>query len=130
LALDASARVRDEVDPQELSGEVGEAALEELIQQLSEEERNVVQDAVRSMIKDRRRGVDGGYGSDIPPPFEGRPTPGGEPLGSTNWSERSAAHDRRSRALAADMATRQRAENSRSFLSMFPDARRIGTSGF
>jgi hypothetical protein len=129
LALDAAARVRDELDPQELA-EVGET-LEDLLEQLSDEEKGVVTYAVRGLIRARHRGIDGGYGSDQPPPFPGRPTVGGEPLplGSTNWSEKSEAHDRRRRAFASDVATRQRAENSRSFTEMFPDSKRIIVMG-
>ena len=138
MALDARMRVVDEADPDDLAAVAEELPpddLEELIEQLSTEDRKIVADAVRGLLAarnpdavDRRRSA-----RDQPDPFGGMPVPGSSPLplGSTSMSDRMGTRDRgRSARFAHDIADRKRGEARESFAEMFPEAMRIGTSGF
>jgi hypothetical protein len=62
--------------------------------------------------------------NDLPPPFEGRPTPGGEPLKSAH-DIALAVDSARTVRLANDAATRQRrAAGGSGYDARWPDAKR------
>jgi hypothetical protein len=120
---------------QEGESEENERELKEMLAMLrdmSAEDRRMVADWMRSRTPtyDRRM-----MGRDQPPPFMGMPMPGGGMVGgSMNWSDERQARDYRKRREAED-GRRSRfahdmAAHDDSFYRMFPDARRIGVTGF
>ena len=130
-------RTRDwedpEVDPNREGGE-SEPSAEELmamLRDMSAQDRRMVADWMRGRMPtyDRRM-----MGRDDPPPFMGMPETGGTMYGSTNWSDERQARDYRKRREAEDGRRRRFAHDMAmrddSFYRMFPDARRLGVTGF